>query len=233
MQALSLLALDPVAETLGDLNSYGFRKERSTADAIEQCFAALSRKNSAQWILEGDIKACFDRISHEWLLQHIPMDKTILRKWLKAGFIDKNVLHTTEEGTPQGGICSPVLANMTLDGLEKKLREKFPKPPRKSSKEKVNFIRFADDFLITGRSKEVLEDEVKPLVEQFMKERGLELSPEKTLITHIDEGFDLLGQRLRKYKGNCSSLPPERTSIPFLKASEKSLETTSKPPPET
>jgi len=221
MQALSLLALDPVAETLGDLNSYGFRKERSTADAIEQCFAALSRKNSAQWILEGDIKACFDRISHEWLLQHIPMEKTILRKWLKAGFIDKNVLHTTEEGTPQGGICSPVLANRTLDGLEKKVREKFPKPPRKSSKEKVNFIRFADDFLITGRSKEVLEDEVKPLVEQFRKERGLELSPEKTLITHIDEGFDFLGQYLRKYKGKLLITPSRKTIHTFLEGIRK------------
>ncbi len=83
------------------------------------------------------------------------MDKTILRKWLKAGFIDKDILHATQEGTPQGGICSPVLANMTLDGLEKKLREKFPKPPRKSSKEKINFVRFADDFLFTGKSKEV------------------------------------------------------------------------------
>lgn len=102
MQALHLLALDPVAETLGDQNSYGFRSARSPADAIEQCFADLSRKNLAQWILEGDIKSCFDKISHEWLLAHIPIEKAILRKWLKAGFIDKHILHTTEEGMPQG-----------------------------------------------------------------------------------------------------------------------------------
>jgi len=136
MQALYLLSIDPISETLGDPNSYGFRKERSTADALEQAFAALSRKNSAEWILEGDIKACFDKISHQWLLAHIPMEKSILSTWLKAGFIDKNVFHPTEEGTPQGGICSPVLANMTLDGLEKKLREKYPKPDRGSSKKK-------------------------------------------------------------------------------------------------
>ena len=121
MQALYLLAVDPISETLGDPNSYGFRKERSTADAIEQAFTALSRKNSAQWILEGDIKACFDRISHDWLLAHIPMEKAILQKWLKAGFIDKHVLHATEEGTPQGGICSPVLASMTLYCFRKKM----------------------------------------------------------------------------------------------------------------
>jgi RNA-directed DNA polymerase len=212
MQALYLLALDPIAETLGDTNSYGFRQQRSAADAIEQCFTALSRKNSAQWILEGDIKACFDRISHKWLFTHIPMEKAILKKWLKAGFIDKDVLHATEEGTPQGGICSPVLANMTLDGLEKKLREQFPKPPRKSSKEKVNFVRFADDFLITAKSREVLENEVKPLVEVFLRARGLELSPEKTLITHMEDGLDFLGQHRRNYHGKLL-ITPSRKSI--------------------
>lgn len=221
MQALHLLAVDPISETLGDLNSYGFRKERSTADAIEQAFAALSHKNSAEWVLEGDIKACFDRISHDWLLAHIPMEKSILRKWLKAGYIDKYVLHATEEGTPQGGICSPVLANMTLDGLEKKLREQYPKPDRGSSKEKVNFVRFADDFLVTGKSKEVLESEVKPLIEAFMKERGLELSPEKTLITHIEDGFDFLGQHLRKYNGKLLITPSKKNVHTFLESIRK------------
>ncbi len=153
MQALYLLALDPIAEVINDPNSYGFRQERSPADAIEQCFSVLSRQNCAQWILEGDIKSCFDQISHEWLLTHIPMEKTILKNWLKAGFIDKYVLHTTEEGTPQGGICSPVLANMALNGLEKELREKFPKHPHGGSNEKINFVRFADDFIVTGQSK--------------------------------------------------------------------------------
>ncbi len=86
MQALHLLALDPVAETLADPNSYGFRKGRSAADAIEQCFCALAKKNSAQWILEADIKACFDRISHEWMLSNIHKDKMILSKWLRAGY---------------------------------------------------------------------------------------------------------------------------------------------------
>ena len=145
MQALYLLALDPIAETTADPNSYGFRKERSTADAIEQCHTVLSNRGGARWIFEGDIKSCFDRISHEWLLAHIPMDKTILRKWLKAGFMEKQVLHATEEGTPQGGICSPVLANLTLDGLERRLRERYPKATALSRKAKVNLVRYADD----------------------------------------------------------------------------------------
>jgi RNA-directed DNA polymerase len=106
MQALYLLALEPIAETWADPNSYGFRPLRAPADAIEQCFNLLATRYSAVWIVEGDIRACFDRISHEWLMAHIPMDKTILRKWLKAGFMDEDILYPTEEGTPQGGISA-------------------------------------------------------------------------------------------------------------------------------
>src|ERR1700740_782785 len=124
-QALYLLALDPVVETKADRNSCGFRQQRSCADAIEQCFTTLSQPNP-QWILEGDIKSCFDRISHDWLLVHVPMDRAILQKWLKAGYMDKHVLHETTDGTPQGGIISPALANSVLDGLERVLRGKYP-----------------------------------------------------------------------------------------------------------
>ena len=143
MQALYLQALDPIAETMADPNSYGFRKERSTADAIEQCHIVLSNRGGARWIFEGDIKSCFDRISHEWLMAHIPMCKTILQKWLKAGFMEKHVFYATEEGTPQGGICSPVLANMALDGLERELRGRYPKASALSRKAKVNLVRYA------------------------------------------------------------------------------------------
>src|SRR5262249_52658813 len=111
MQALYLLALDPVAETTADPNSYGFRPGRATADAIEQCFITLARQDSPQWVLEGDIKSCFDQISHEWLLNHIPMEKRTLKKWLKSGYIDKGIRYPTKEGTPQGGTISPVIAN--------------------------------------------------------------------------------------------------------------------------
>ncbi len=200
MQALYLLALDPIAETTGDPNSYGFRSERSTADAIEECHIALANNDRAMWILEGDIRSCFDKINHDWLVAHIPMEKAILRKWLKAGYMDKHVFNTTEEGTPQGGVISPVLANMTLDGLERKLQDKFPRATRAVHHAKVNMIRYADDFVITGSSKELLEREITPLVEHFLRERGLELSQEKTVITHIEDGFDFLGQNVRKYR---------------------------------
>ena len=117
---------------------------------------ALRRRDSAPWVLEGDIRGCFDNISHDWLLAHVPMDRVILRKWLKAGYMEKQVLHATEEGTPQGGIISPVLANLALDGLERRLRERYPergKGSDKGRKAKVHLIRYADDFIITGRSK--------------------------------------------------------------------------------
>src|SRR5438128_3419035 len=192
-QALYLLALDPIAEILADPNSYGFRKEREPADAIDQCHTVLSNRAGAEWILEGDVKACFDHISHARLEAYIPMEKSILRKWLKTGVIDKRVLKPTEEGTPQGGISSPVRANLALDGLEAKLRENYPKASNASRKAKANLVRCADDFIITGSSTEVLEQEIKPLVEQFMKERGLELYQEKTHSTHMTTGCHFLG----------------------------------------
>jgi RNA-directed DNA polymerase len=215
MQALHLLALDPVAETTADKNSYGFRQQRSCADAIQQCFNALTNA-STQWILEGDIRSCFDRISHDWLLAHVPMDRAILQKWLKSGYMDKHVFHETTEGTPQGGIASPALANMALNGLERLLKEKYPSRPLKSLGNKnpsVNFIRYADDFIVTGRSKDLLEKEVKPLIEQFLRERGLELSPTKTVITHVKTGFDFLGQNVRRYPDGKRRIKPSKKNV--------------------
>jgi len=219
-QALHLLALDPVVETTADRNSYGFRQKRSCADAIGQCFLVL-RSANAQWILEGDIKSCFDKISHDWLLAHVPMDRVILQKWLKSGYMEKHVLHESTDGTPQGGIISPALANCALDGLERLLQEKFPARKRLKSfggeKPCVHLVRYADDFVITSKSKELLEGEIKPLVEQFVQERGLELSPTKTVVTHVERGFDFLGQNVRRYpKGKLLIKPSKKNVGTFL-----------------
>lgn len=214
MQALYLFALDPISETTGDYHSYGFRKERGTRDAIEQCFIALSRKDAAGWVLEGDIKGCFDHISHEWLGSHIPMDKSILNKWLKSGFISDKKLFPTEEGTPQGGIISPTLANMTLDGIQTILNTKYKmrKIKGKMYNPKVNLVRYADDFIITAECKEILEQEIIPLIKEFLKERGLSLSDEKTKITHINDGFDFLGFNIRKYNNGVLLIKPSKDS---------------------
>ncbi len=215
MQALYLLALEPVAETTADSNSYGFRKGRSTADAREQCFLVLAKKASPEWILEGDIKGCFDHINHDWLIDNIPMDKVMLKKWLKCGFVFNKELFPTDEGTPQGGIISPTLANMTLDGLQVMLAKKYHKKfvnRTTTYYPKVHLVRYADDFIITGRTKEALE-EIKPMVDEFLQERGLTLSAEKTKMTHISEGFDFLGYNIRKYDNGKLLIKPSKDGL--------------------
>lgn len=204
MQALHLLGLIPVSESTADWDSYGFRPERCTADAIEKLFICMAKSNGGQWVLEGDIKGCFDNISHDWLINKVCMDSQILGKWLQCGYLEKQHLFPTKEGTPQGGIISPTLANLVLDGLEDVLGKAFGSSKLdggagKRTRKGIHFVRYADDFVIVGRTKEILEAEVKPLIIRFLKDRGLELSAEKTKITHVSEGFDFLGQHIRKY----------------------------------
>lgn len=215
MQTLYKFSLEPIAETYADPNSYGFRIGRSTHDAIEQCFTDLNKGKSPEWILEGDIKGCFDHISHEWLLENIPMDTQILEKWLKCGYVETRKLFPTDEGAPQGGTISPTLMNMTLDGLERLLQERLPTRQKVNGRthfNKLNFVRYADDFIITGESPEFLQDKVLPIVKEFLTERGLQLSEEKTVITHIEDGFDFLGKNIRKYNGKLL-IKPSKTSV--------------------
>ncbi|MFM0303458.1 group II intron reverse transcriptase/maturase [Paraburkholderia sediminicola] len=219
MQALYLLALEPVTESTSDQNSYGFRLNRSTADAMSQIFVVMSHRVSAQWVMEADIKGCFDHINHDWLENHVPMDREILRKWLKAGLIYKGQLQATEAGTPQGGIISPTLANVTLNGLERELiahlGAKFG--IAKAKKLKVHVVRYADDFVITGDSREMLENDVRPWVEAFLAVRGLQLSEAKTRITHIGHGFDFLGWNFRKYSGKLLIKPSRKNVQTFYR----------------
>lgn len=225
MQALYLMALEPVAETTGDTHSYGFRKERCTMDAVRQCHNVLCKEYSPKWILEGDIKGCFDHISHEWLLNHIPMDKVMLRKWLKCGYVFNKNLFPTEEGTPQGGIISPTLANMTLDGLQGILAERYKRRTIKGEhySPMVNLVRYADDFIITSENREVLETEIKPLVADFLAERGLTLSEEKTVITNIEDGFDFLGFNIRKFKKQLLTKPSKKAQKNFCDKIRKKI----------
>ncbi len=209
MQAVHAMALSPVAETLADPNSYGFRPKRSAADAIEQCFIALAKKVAPKWVLEADIKGCFDNISHDWLMENVQTDKHMLAQWLKCGYMENDLFHATEGGTPQGGIISPIYANMVLDGLEAAIAEAT------KGLTKVNVIRYADDFIVTADSPDILEDRVKPAVEAFLLARGLTLSEEKTHITHIDTGFKFLGFNIRKYKGKLL-IKPDKSSVKSL-----------------
>ena len=204
MQALFALALAPVEYTTGDPSSFGFRKFRNTKDACQQAFCCLSKRSSAKWILEADIKSCFDMISHEWLLAHIPMNRNILKQFLKAGFLENSRMFPSTSGTPQGGVLSPILANMTLNGLENILGKRYYSNrkgiiTKKYNPHKVNLIRYADDIIITANTKEIAE-EIKQIIMEFLHERGLQLSVEKTKITHIYDGFTFLGWEFRKFK---------------------------------
>ncbi|MCP4286574.1 MAG: group II intron reverse transcriptase/maturase, partial [Gammaproteobacteria bacterium] len=194
-QAVHLQALSPIAETLADLNSYGFRSKRQCADAIDQCFKILRQTTSATVIYEGDIAGFFDNIDFSWIEENIPMDKRLLSKWLRSGYMEEEAFYPTTQGVPQGGLISPVIGNMTLDGLEQVVRGKTEWFRRKHN---INFVRYADDFIITANNNEVLQ-QLTPQIEAFLDERGVSLSKEKTKITHISEGFDFLGQNVRKH----------------------------------
>ena len=220
VQALYAQTMEPVSETTGDLHSYGFRKYRSTKDACSYIKLCLQQKTSATWVLEADIRGCFDNIDHDWLMKHIPLNKRILTEFLKAKYKKGNKLFPTISGVPQGGIISPILANLTLDGLEYYIQSKYWISKtgyinRQYNRHKVNLIRYADDLIITADSKETAM-ELKSMLSDFLKIRGLELSEEKTKITHINEGFDFLGWNFRKYNSHLK-VQPSSESIESIK----------------
>ena len=217
MQALFKQALEPVAETLADPCSHGFRMFRSCHDAIADIFQKLSRQDAPTCILEGDIKGCFDNIKHQWITDNVLINKKIVNDWLSCGFIEKGKLFPTQAGTPQGGIISPTLANMTLDGLQNHIYnalgvEFSPKGRAYKNEYQVHLVRYADDFVVTANNVEILENTVKPAIEEFLAERGLQLSTEKTVITNINKGFDFLGFNIRKYKGKLL-IKPSKAAI--------------------
>ncbi|CAH0228173.1 Group II intron-encoded protein LtrA [Massilia sp. Bi118] len=184
---------------------------------MSQLFVKMARKISAGWVLDADIEGFFDNINHKWLLEHVCMDKLILKRWLKCGVIDKAGLAATVAGTPQGGVISPALANWTLNGLEAGLTEHFIGKwgTVRTNKLKLGVIRYADDFVITADSKELLENEVVPWLESFLAERGLRLSRSKTRVVHIDDGFDFLGWNFRKYSGKLLIKPSKKNVKAF------------------
>ncbi len=223
-QSLWLQALQPIAETQADHNSYGFRPKRRCADAIDQCFKVLRLKNSATWILEGDIEGFFDHIRFSWLETHIPMNRRVLSKWLRSGFIERGTLYPTDAGVPQGGTISPAISNQVLDGLEAVIHGSA----RYRRVHRINYIRWADDFIVTAKSREILEEVILPRINAFLAERGVRLSPRKTLITPIEQGFDFLGQTIRKYprpngKPAKLQITPSKASLDAVKAKIKAL----------
>ena len=205
-QEVCKLALEPMFESKFESSTYGFRPCRGTGDAIDRIHT-VTRGLKRKYIFEGDFKSCFDTLSHQHILDKLgnfPL-KGLIKKWLEAGYLENGVFHETRAGTPQGGIISPLLANIALDGMEEALNIEFKPKKYKNgytyiNKSKYAVIKYADDFVVIC---ETLEDanEVYGLLEDYLNDRGLTLAPEKTKITHIDDGFDFLSFNIRCYKG--------------------------------
>lgn len=229
MQALYKLALEPIAEVVADKNSYGFRAKRSTQDAMKAIWLRTSRKTSGEWILEADIKGCFDNISHQWIYDNIPLPNKLLKQWLQSGFIKDDTLFPTESGTPQGGIISPILANMVLDGIEALIQKHTTRHQKMENgvilyRQKIhfNFVRYADDFVVIGNSPKRLKILQRDIA-RFLSSRGLELSKEKTHITHIRDGFDFLGFNFKKHNNNKVIVTPTSDGIKSFKSKIKEI----------
>lgn len=212
MQSIVKNMLEPEWESLFEDHSYGFRPGRSCQDAIEQCFTRLvqnQRGSSDTWVLEADVKGFFDNIAHESILSRISNfpKKELVKGWLKAGYIFNGNYNPTERGTPQGGVISPLLANIGLHGLERFI---------KSTNSRLGVVRYADDFIVTARDKGSLE-KARTQIQQWMLERGLELSSEKTLITSMEDGFDFLGFNHRHYSDKLLIKPTKKKVLNFCR----------------
>jgi RNA-directed DNA polymerase len=205
MQAIVKAALEPEWEARFEANSYGFRPGRCTMDAAKAIHTTMNRKDCSQWVLDADISGCFDNIDHGPLLAKLPVFTTTLRQWLKAGVVEVGFFSPTDTGTPQGGVISPLLANVALDGMERLFEAECPdgrpKAPafRKGLNKGISLIRYADDFVTTAPTREVLETYARPRLEKFLQERGLALNEGKTRIVHIKDGFNFLGFHIRKF----------------------------------
>lgn len=192
-------ALGPQWESRFEATSYGFRPKRSTIDAIENLFTKLNSRSNKTWIFEGDFKGCFDNLNHQYILECIQdfPNKNVIYKWLKAGYVNNDTFHETETGTPQGGIVSPLLANIALHGMEKEIGIEYKGIHIKRGSNAL--VRYADDFVILCKTRDEAEN-MYTLLAPYLKKRGLELAEDKTKVTHITEGFDFLGFNLRQYK---------------------------------
>jgi RNA-directed DNA polymerase len=206
IQAMVKNALEPYWEAQFEDSSYGFRPGRSCHDAIERIFNLASAKGNRRWVLDADIKGAFDNIDHGKLLELIGNfpARGIIRKWLKAGYLEGDVYHDTDSGTPQGGVISPLLANIAFHGMEQALGIRYWVRKNRTyatelSPQSVGLVRYADDFVVFCRNQEEAVQAQRKL-EVWFQDRGLAFSSEKTRITNLDEGFDFLGFSVRQYK---------------------------------
>jgi RNA-directed DNA polymerase len=212
MQTLYSLVLNPIESATSDKTSFGFKPYRSTKDAYTYLNICLSKKDAPEWIVEGDIKACFDEMNHAWILDNIPINKQILKEFLNSGYVENHQLFYTEKGTPQGGPISPIIGNIVLNGLEDILTKMFNLRTdgiidiSQNNRQNIKYVRFAYDFVVTAESAETAHKIIE-VIQTFLDPRGLKLSDEKTLVTNVNKGFNFLGWNFKKQKGKLISTP--------------------------
>ena len=229
LQSMLKNALEPAWEAKFERISYGFRPGRSCHDAIAKIYLLARPNKTKQWVLDADIKGAFDHISHNYLQQAsgpVP-GKELIKQWLKAGYVEQEMVHPTEEGTPQGGVISPLLANIALHGMEEAMGVKYDCKGYLLGKRAV--VRYADDFVCFCETREDAE-QVQKILTAWLKERGLTLSEEKTRIVHLTEGFDFLGFNIRHYPAPKTShtgwkllIKPSREAVQKLRTKLKAL----------
>lgn len=239
-QNIVKLALEPQWEVRFEMISYGFRPKRGVHDAVADIYSKTKgSSNKKMWVFEGDFKGCFDTLNHDYILEQIKdfPENDAIAKWLKAGFVDKDVFNETNEGTPQGGIVSPLLANIALHGMEEELGIKYILHKNKrypegrweindnlKSSPKIAIVRYADDFVILTETKEKAMSLYKEL-QPYLKKRGLKLAEDKTKVTKLINGFDFIGFNFRKYYNKNGSLKvlvkPNKESIKNAKTNIK------------
>jgi RNA-directed DNA polymerase len=204
IQAMVKQALEPEWEAQFEATSYGFRPGRSCHDAIEKIYGFAQPNKRKRWVIDADIKGAFDNISHTFLLNALGQfpARELIQQWLKAGYVDKGAFHKSESGTPQGGVISPLLANIALHGMEQALGVQYNRRGYSIGSRAV--IRYADDFVVFCESQEDAQKAIQILI-AWLQERGLELSPDKTKIVHLSEGFDFLGFNIRHYRAEKTS----------------------------
>lgn len=225
MQALVKMALEPEWEAKFERNSYGFRPGRNVQDAIKQIWDAIRArqgKTTSAWVLDADITGCFDNIDHQIILEKIPVFKATIKNWLKAGIMEFEHLSSTDRGTPQGGIISPLLANIALHGMELEFgcRSKYGNylspSQRKGRNKGVSLIRYADDFVVIAPTKEIIVEYILPKIQNFLKIRGLSLNLSKTHIVNREEGFNFLGFFIRQYSNRKQTICLYKPSKPAI-----------------
>ena len=223
MQTLYAYALDPVAESWGERKSFAYRKGRSAFDMNEYIKTAFSGYDAPEWVFIGDIRKCYENISHDWIMQHIPMSEYVLNQFLKAGYVMGGELFPMEVGIGIGCSISPIIANMVLDGMQEYVFSRlFPNNDEIDYAE-GNLIRYADDIIISARSEESAQ-KIRRIVSDFLDERGLELSQEKTRIIHISEGFTFLSRKYSKRNTQLFAQPSEQAIERFISSLGDTIE---------